>query len=352
MEARYRQRARRFKPKPKRAMPMPSVFLTHTPDMLANYYGERAVAALRDVAEVRLNETGAVLDAAALARHARGCEIVVSDRQTPGYPEFFDGAPDLVAFLRCAVDIRNVDVATASRNGVLITHATPGFMASVAEMAIGMMVDLARHVSTAVLEYRAGREAEPRMGRQLKGSTLGIIGYGAISQHLAPIALALGMQVLVSDPYKTIAEPGLRQVELDTVLSEADFVVCLAVATEETENLMDAAAFARMKRGAFFLNLSRGNLVDEAALEAALDEARLAGAAMDVGRAPDQKPSLRLAHRADVIATPHTAGLTPSAVEHQAFDTVGQVRALCAGEIPPHAVNLEHATRLARLRRG
>jgi D-3-phosphoglycerate dehydrogenase len=164
------------------------------------------------------------------------------------------------------------------------------------------------------------------------------------------VAVALGMEVLVADPYKAVAKPGVRQVRLEELLRQADFVVCLAVATEETENLMDAAAFARMKPSAFFINLSRGNLVDEAALEAALDDKRIAGAAMDVGRAQDQKPSLRLARRPDVIATPHTAGLTPSAVEHQAFDTVAQVRDLLAGRVPPGAVNQDQATRIARLR--
>jgi D-3-phosphoglycerate dehydrogenase len=329
---------------------MTTVFLTHTPDMLANYYGERAVGALREIAEVRVNPTDSVLDAEALARHAAGCAIVVSDRQTPGYGAFFDQAPDLVAFLRCAVDIRNVDVESATRNGILVTQATPGFMASVAEMAIGFMIDLSRHVSASVIEYRAGREPEPRMGRQLKGATLGIIGYGAISEHLAPIAVALGMNVLVSDPYKQVSDAGIRQVDLEALLAQSDFVVCLAVATEETENLMNAAAFARMKPSAVFVNLSRGNLVDEAALESALEEKQIAGAAMDVGRAHDQKPSLRLAKRADVIATPHTAGLTPSAVEHQAFDTVEQVRALIAGRVPPGAVNAAEASRLSRLR--
>lgn len=329
---------------------MTRVFLTHVPDMLENYYGPRAVQALRDMAELRINPTGQVLDAAGLAEHGQGCAIVVSDRQTPGYAEFFDRAPDLIAFLRCAVDIRNVDVETASRNGILCTRATAGFMASVAEIGLGFMIDLARHISRSVGEYRSGHEAEPRMGRQLKGSTLGIIGFGAISQELAPIALALGMKVLVSDPYKQIDEPGLRQVDLPALLGEADFVVCLAVAREETETLMDAAAFGRMKPDAFFINLSRGNLVDEAALEAALDERRIAGAAMDVGRAPDQKPSLRLARRPDVIATPHTAGLTIPSIEHQAFDTVEQVRALLAGQVPPGAVNADRAARLERPR--
>ena len=215
-----------------------------------------------------------------------------------------------------------------------------------------MMIDLARGISRSVGEYRSGREAEPRMGRQLKGATLGIIGYGAIAQEIAPVALALGMKVLVADPYRRIDSPGLRQAELGALLAESDFVLCLAVATEETENLMDAAAFGRMKPGAFFVNVSRGNLVDEAALEAALGSGHLAGAALDVGRAPDQKPTLRLALRPDVIATPHTAGLTPDAIEHQAFDTVRQVRDLLAGRAPDGSVNADRASRLSRLQKA
>ena len=213
-----------------------------------------------------------------------------------------------------------------------------------------MMVDLARHVTASVIEYRGGAEASVHMGRQLKGSTLGIIGYGIIGEYLARLGLAFGMSVMAYDPKKTIADRGVRQASFEEVLAGSDFVTCLAVATAETENLMNEAAFARMKRDAFFLNLSRGNLVDEAALERALDARRIAGAAMDVGRAPDQKPSLRLARRDDVIATPHIAGLTPSAIEHQAFDTVEQARALIAGKVPPGAVNAERATRLSRLR--
>ncbi|HYB56582.1 MAG TPA: NAD(P)-dependent oxidoreductase [Alphaproteobacteria bacterium] len=328
---------------------MARIFLTHVPDMLANYYGPRAVAALEKLGEVRFNRSGRVLTAETLAEAARGCEIIVSDRQTPGEAAFFAQAPDLVAFLRCAIDIRNVDVAAASTAGVLVTHATAGFVASVAEMALGFMVDLARNVTASALEYRKGRAPAARTGRQLKGSALGIIGYGAIGEYLAALGKALGMTVSVADPYKRVAERGVRQVDLATLLGEADFVVCLAVATEETENLMNAAAFARMKPSAFFINLSRGNLVDETALEKALEEKRIAGAALDVGRAPDQMPSLHLARRADVIATPHSAGLTPQAIEHQAFDTVKQVAELVAGRLPPGAVNAERATRVARL---
>lgn len=329
---------------------MTTVFLTHDPEMLEHYYGARAISALQEVAEVRLNPTGAVLDATGLAKHAAGCEIVVSDRQTPGFGDFFDRAPDLVAFLRCAVDIRNVDVERASRHGILCTRATPGFTVSVAEMALGYMIDLARNISDSVLEYRSGREASVRRGRQLKGSTLGLVGYGAIARELAPLGVALGMRVLASDPFVRISDPGVTQVEFSALLAESDVVVCLVVANEETENLFDEAAFALMKSDAFFINVSRGNLVDEDALARALDDRRIAGAAMDVGRAPDQRPSLALARRPDVIATPHTAGLTPAAIEHQAFDTVAQVKALIAGEVPPGAVNAEQASRMVRLK--
>jgi D-3-phosphoglycerate dehydrogenase len=330
---------------------MATIFLTHIPDMLANYYGERALAALRELGEVRLNNTGGVLDADTLAKAARGCAIVISDRQTPGPAAFFAEAPDCVAFLRVAIDIRNIDVAAASRAGILVTQATAGFVPAVAEMAIGYMIDCGRHITRATADYHAGREAEPHMGRQLRGATLGIVGYGAIGQYLARLGVAFGMTVLVNDPYKTVSEPGVTQTAFDAVLRQSDFVVCLVIANEATENLMNAAAFAQMKSSAFFLNLSRGNLVDEKALEAALDNKTIAGAAMDVGRAADQKPSLFLTKRAGVIATPHTAGLTPEAAEHQAFDTVQQTKALLEGRVPAGAVNADAAHRLSRLRK-
>lgn len=325
------------------------VYLTHTADALENYYGPRALAALRQVAEVRLNETGRHLAGHELAEAAAGCQAIISYRQSPGEAETFAHAPELVAFLRCAVDIRNVDVAAASAAGILVTQATPGFIPSVAELVLGQMVDLARGIGAAAASYHRGEVPTARMGVQLGGGTLGIIGYGAIARHLAPIGLALGMRVLVTDPHASVEDARIEQVEQDRLLAESDFVVCLAVANEQTENLLNAAAFARMKRGAFFLNPSRGNLVDEAALRAALDDGQLAGCAMDVGRAPDQMPTPALAAHPKVIATPHTGGLTPAAIEHQAFDTVRQVAALAEGRLPDHAVNADRAHRLSRL---
>jgi D-3-phosphoglycerate dehydrogenase len=326
------------------------IFLTHPPEARANYYGERALAELRAVADVRLNPQDRLLSAAEVVAAAIGCQIIISDRQTPGVAAIFDGLPDLVAFERVAVDIRNIDVDAASRNGVLVTRASPGFVPAVAEWIIGAMIDAGRHVTSYTSAYRAGAPPEARMGLQLKGATVGIIGYGAIGAHLAALCQAIGMRVLVSDPYKT-APPPFEARDLAALLAESDFVVPLAVATPETENLIGTAALARMKPTAWLINASRGNLVDEAALERALNAKRIAGAALDVGRAPDQMPSPHLAKRLDVIATPHIAGLTPQAIEHQALETARQAAALIRGEVPIGAVNTKSASRLARFKK-
>jgi D-3-phosphoglycerate dehydrogenase / 2-oxoglutarate reductase len=317
------------------------ILLTHTPQSRAQYYGARALAGLQAVAEVKLHEAGDALDAAGLVVTARDVDIIVADRLTAGPAEIFPALPNLRAFVRCAVDIRNIDVDAASAAGVLVTRAGPGFVQSVAELALGFMVDLSRGVSRATAGYHAGRKPEIVMGRQLAGSRLGIIGYGSIGRYLAEVAKALGMEILVADPYATVSDAGVQHVPLDDLLSRADYVVCLAVASEETENLIGPAALARMQRHAFFINLSRGNLVDEAALSAALRDKRIAGAAMDVGRALDQMPSPELAKLPNVIATPHIGGLTPPAIESQALETVRQVEAIVAGRVPAGAVNAE-----------
>jgi D-3-phosphoglycerate dehydrogenase / 2-oxoglutarate reductase len=315
------------------------VLLAHTPQMRRDYYGERSLNGLRAVAEVNLHEGDEALDAAALIAAARDVDIIVADRLTQGPGEIFPQLPKLRAFVRCAVDIRNVDVEAASAAGVLVTRASPGFIQSVAELALGFMVDLSRGVSRATAGYHAGRTPEVKMGRQLAGSRLGIVGYGSIGRYLAGIAKVLGMEILVSDPFVTISDAAVQHVLLDDLLARADYVVCLAIANEQTENLIGQAALGRMQPHAFFINLSRGNLVDEAALAAALRENRIAGAALDVGRALDQMPAPELAKLPNVIATPHVGGLTPQAIEHQSAETVRQVAAIIRGEAPVGAVN-------------
>jgi D-3-phosphoglycerate dehydrogenase / 2-oxoglutarate reductase len=322
------------------------VFITHAPMALAHYYGPRALAALEALAEVRRRPDEGEWTAQTLAAAAHDCDIIVSDRRAAADAALLDNLPRLLAFCRCAVDIRNIDVDSASANGVLVTQASAGFMTSVSEWIVGVMIDLSRGISAAAALYHAGATPVPVMGRELRGATLGLIGYGQIARTLADLALAFGLRIVVTDPHAEPANPALRKLPLAELLAESDYVVCLATATPQTENLMNAATFAMMKRSAFFINASRGNLVDEAALLAALEAGALAGCALDVGRAPDQMPSPELARHPRVIATPHIGGLTPAAIEHQSMETVRQVAEILQGRFPVGAVNAPHASRL------
>jgi D-3-phosphoglycerate dehydrogenase len=324
------------------------ILLTHTPDMRRNYYGERALAGLRAQGEVALHEGAEPLGTAELIGAARDCRIIVADRATACPAEVFAALPQLVAVCRVAVDIRNIDVTAASAHGVLVTHAGRSWVAAVSELVVGLMIDAGRGISRADLAYKQGRAPDVRVGRQLAGATAGIIGYGPLGRRVAELALAFGMHVLVNDPYVTVEHGRIEQVELDQLLRRADFVLPLAVATAETENLIDAAALGLMRPDAYLVNLSRGNLVDEAALASALEERRLAGAALDVGRAPDQMPSRHLAQRTDVVATPHIGGLTVPAIEGQALETVEQVAQIIEGHAPTGSANAAAATRLGR----
>ena len=327
----------------------PRVLLTHGETARRNYYGATALEALHAIADVRLNPGDTPLLADTLVEAAQGCDVIISDRQAAAPAALFAALPDLLVFERCAVDVRNVDVAAASAAGVLVTHASAGFANAVAEWVIGAMIDLGRDLSASVHAHRTGSQPPVRMGRELRGATLGVIGYGVIGQRLGEIAVALGMRVLVADPFARIRDAAITLLPLELLLAQSDHVVCLAPANPQTENLMDARRFAAMKPGAFFINASRGELVDEAALLQALDSGHLAGSAMDVGRAPDQMPSPVLARHPRVIATPHIAGLTPEAVEHQSRETVAQLGELLAGRIPVGALNAAQAVRLHRL---
>jgi D-3-phosphoglycerate dehydrogenase len=329
---------------------LPPVLVTHPRHRLRSYFGDEALARLARIAEVRLNEGDEDLLGDALVQAARGCAGIIAYRQTPLDEAVFAALPELVAVSRCAVDIRTIDVAAASRHGVLVTQASPGFAAAVSEWIVGAMIDLSRHISHANAKYHAQGVATARMGRELRGACAGVIGFGQITRYLCPLLRAFGMRVLVSDPFAQVDQEGVEQVELPALLSQADFVICLAAATPATEKLMNAQAFAAMRPGSHFINASRGNLVDDAALLQALERNHLAGAALDVGRAPDQMPSPELARHPLVLATPHIGGLTPPAIEHQALETVAQTAQILQGQVPSGAVNAEHAARLHALR--
>ena len=321
------------------------VLLTHNRDLLKNFYSPRAVDLLRDTVDLRMNDTDEPLTGEALVTAARGCQAIISDRLAAGPRELLEQLRDVKVFIRCAVDIRNIDVDAASDNDILVCRCSAGYGDAVAEHALALMLDLARGISADTARYHTG-EARHAMTlrRQLAGAHVGVIGYGTIGRRIVDLALAFAMKVSVYDPYVTVRHGAVSAVGFHEVLSEPDFVVCAAYATPETTGMMNANAFAQMRKTAYFINISRGVLVDEGALERALTSGTISGAGLDVGLGSDEQPSLRLARLPNVIATPHTAALMREPSEHQALETVDQVRAILADRLPPHAVNAHRVT--------
>lgn len=318
------------------------VFVTHSPEDLEAYYS-RALPGLADIADVVLNPVGRELTVAELMEAAAGCDVIVAHRSAAAPANLFAALPDLVAFLRCAVDISTIDIDAASSAGVLVARADKSFVASTAELAIGLFLDVSRNIASSAGDYRNGTQPPQRPGRQVRGQTAGVIGYGAIGSYLADILVALGVQVLVHDP--GVVSP-FENVSLDELLGRSDVVFPLAPGTPDNTGLIGRAQLAAMKPGSVLINVSRGELLDEHAVANALDAGQLSGVGLDVGQAVDQRPSMTLAARPDVVATPHLGGLTPENADAQAASSVEQVAAMQRGEMPPRSVNPDDARRL------
>jgi D-3-phosphoglycerate dehydrogenase len=315
-----------------------TTFLTHTDEELRLYYDPDAFTALANVGSVRRNALDRRLTPAELARQAAGAAVIVSEWETGADAALFAALPRLLAFVRCGVEHRNVDVAAATAAGVLVV-TTPGrYVAPVVELTVAFMICLARGVVDHAAALRTGHRRPTRFGTELRGKTLGIVGFGDIGRALAAVAGALDMAVCVTDPYVEAGGAATR-LPLPELLARADFVSVHAKWTPETEGMFGATEFRRMKPTAYFINTARGALVDEAALARALRERWIAGAALDVVQnEPDlvRNPLLALP---TVIATPHIGGITPETMRAQAWGTVEVVRELRAGRIPAGSVN-------------
>jgi D-3-phosphoglycerate dehydrogenase len=322
------------------------ILVTYPADEVAVRYGA-ALEALRGLGEVVVNPQARTMTPDEIVASARGCVSIVADRNTPFDAGTIARLGDCKALVRAAMDVRNIDIPAASAAGILVTRAGPGFRDAVVELLLGQMVDLARGLSDGVIAYRAGRMPARRPGIQLAGRTASIIGYGNLGRRMAEVLGFLGMRVLVHDPHVAAVAPPAQAAGRDAVLAEGDFVICLALHNAETDQSMNREAFRRMKRSAFFLNPSRGRVVDEAALAEALREGTIAGAALDVGSDPDDVPPVALGALPNVVAAPHIGGLVPEAMTAQAADTVEQVAAILAGRMPKFALNPGSATRLS-----
>ena len=328
------------------------VFVTHNPEDREAYFG-RSLPRLESMAEVVLNPSDQDLSTPDLIRESAGCRVVIAHRSTPGESALFEHSPDLVAMFRCAIDVSTIDIEAASAHGVLVANADKSFIASTAELALGLLLDLARNISASTLDYRNGAQPPQRGGWQLSGSTAGIIGFGSIGRHLAELLSAVGMRVLIHDfdpevasAMTTTSAPGVLHVDLSTLLAGSDVVFPLVPGGPATTHLIGAPELTAMRNGSVLVNVSRGEVLDEVAVLAALNDGHLGGVGLDVGQADDQRPSLELAAHPLVVATPHLGGLTPANADAQASSAVDQVESVIAGSMPVRSLNPDHAHRL------
>jgi D-3-phosphoglycerate dehydrogenase len=257
--------------------------------------------------------------------------------------ELIDRAARLKVIGRAGVGVDNVDVEAATRRGIVVANAPESTVVSAAEHTIGLLVALARNIPQAHAALKQGRwERKAYGGIELAGKTLGVLGFGRIGQQVARRAGGLGMRVVAYDPYvapERFRELGAERVETcDEVYAVAEFVTLHLPLTNETRRSLNAAAFGQMRDGVRLINAARGELVDEAALLAALQSGKVAGAALDVySEEPYSGPLLELDN---VVATPHLAASTDEAQDRAGLIVAEQVAAALEGGLVTNAVNI------------
>jgi D-3-phosphoglycerate dehydrogenase len=243
---------------------------------------------------------------------------------------------------RAGVGVDNVDLDAATRAGITVVNAPTGNTIAAAEHTLALLLALARRVAAADASVRRGEWSRSALqGVQLHGRTLGIIGLGKIGMAVAERARGFGMTLLGSDPYVTEEQAALRGVELvelEALLARSDAVTVHVPLTRATMALIGAKAIARMKPGAFVLNVARGGIVDEPALAAALRDGRLGGAGIDVyeSEPPTGSPLL---DAPNTVLTPHLGASTVEAQVAVAEEIAGQVLDVLAGRPAQYAVN-------------
>ena len=281
-------------------------------------------------------------------RDLAGAHAIVAGARRNYNGDLMDRYPEVKVICRTGIGIDNIVVPDATARGVAVCHTPEGPTLSTAETAIALIlaaVKQIKRVSRAFSEQPGKDYLSGYQGMEVFGRTLGLIGLGRIGSRVARLAVALGMRVVAYDPYVTdekAAETGVERVDrIEAVLARSDVVSIHAPLTEETRHLMNAERFDQMKQGAFFVNVSRGGLVDEQALFAALDQGSLTGAALDVFDPEPPSADNPLLHRDDVIVTPHIAGVSVASRERMWRMAVSMALQIWNGEKPDHVVNPE-----------
>ena len=258
-----------------------------------------------------------------------------------------DEAPKLRVIGRAGVGVDNIDLDAATKRGIAVMNTPGGNAVAVAEHTLALMLGLARHVPRADATTRSGKwEKKSLQGTELRGKTLGIVGLGRIGIEVAKRAVAFGMKIVAHDPYVAISLAQQLQITLvpmDDLFAKSDYITLHVGLTPQTQGLINADNLAKMKKGACLVNCARGELLDDAAVVAALQSGQLGGAALDVFRDEPLKDSPY--HRApNMILTPHIAGSTNEAQDAVGVQIAMQVREYLLKGVIQNAVNVPSVT--------
>lgn len=305
--------------------------------VVPEHVDDEAVARLEERAEV-LYDARLHQDSEALAAALAGAAALIVRNQTYVGPELLAPAPELKVVGRVGVGLDNLDLAALRERRVVVTFAPGTNAVSVAEYVMGAILELARRFATVSASVHQGAwDRRAAIGREVFGTTLGIVGLGDIGTRLAHRAQAFGMKILATDPAihdgtLGVQEYGVQRVELDELLRASDVVSLHAPLTDGTRDLVNAATLARMKPSAYLINTARGGLVDEEALADALRNGRLAGAALDVRRKEPPGEDDPLRGLPNVILTPHIAGVTRESMRRASLHVANDVLRVLQGE--------------------
>ncbi len=255
------------------------------------------------------------------------------------------GAPRLKLVGRAGVGVDNVDVPTATGQGVIVMNAPLGNIISAAEHTLGMIFAVVRMIPQAHAKLTRGEwDKKSFTGVELEGKTLGVVGLGKIGKHVAQVLQAAGMQVIAYDPFLSAdvaKELRIESVGLDDCLRRADIITLHTPLTEQTRNLINAERLALMKKGARIVNVARGGIIDEPALAAALKAGQIAGAALDVFEQEPLGKDSPLYNLPNAIITPHLGASTEEAQVKVSVDIANQFNAFFANGRIINAVNVQ-----------
>jgi D-3-phosphoglycerate dehydrogenase len=245
---------------------------------------------------------------------------------------------------RFGIGVDNVDIAEATKKGIVVTKVPDYCIDEVSDHTMALLLAAVRKIPMINTQVHGGTWKMPNVvpiGR-LRGSTLGLVGFGRIPQLVVPKAKAFGMKVLAYDPFvpkEVFLAAGVEGVDLDTLLKSSDYVSIHSPLVPETKNLFDAEAFKKMKKTAYVVNTARGPIIDEDALAAALDAGEIAGAALDVMVNEPPGATHKLFGRDNVIITPHTSFYSEEALVDLQTKAAQEVVAVLSGQTPRNPVN-------------